>query len=60
MNNVKIVMIANTVIKSVAFICITVAAIWFKMPVLLWWYLVPTFVGYSYRSGAKEACHGEL
>jgi hypothetical protein len=32
---------SETLLICCAFICITVVAMWFELPRLLWWYLVP-------------------
>lgn len=40
----KTSLICDAIVKSVAFICITLAAIYFKQPSLLWWYIVPLFI----------------
>lgn len=34
-------LICNTIVRSVAFICITFAATYFRDSGLLWWYIVP-------------------
>lgn len=39
--------IANYICRAVAFVCITVATIYFQKPSLLWWYLLPFFMGLS-------------
>lgn len=33
--------ICNTIVRIVAFVCITYAALYLRNPKLLWWYLVP-------------------
>ena len=37
----------NALLRSVAFVCITVAAVFFESTSILWWYLVPAFMGLS-------------
>lgn len=37
----KTFLICNAIVRSVAFICITLATIYFQQPSLLWWYIVP-------------------
>ena len=44
----KIVMIANIIIHSVFFICVTVAAIMFSKPAILCWYVLGIFGGFNY------------
>ncbi len=36
--------IAKTVICAIAFVCITVIAIYFKNSNILWWYLLPGLI----------------
>lgn len=38
----KIIMIANIIIESVFYICVTIAAIYFGKPSILAWYLLST------------------
>ena len=38
--NQKIFLICNAIVRSVVFICITLAAIYFQQPDLLWWYII--------------------
>ena len=33
-------LICQTVVQSITVICITIAAIYFKNPGLLWWYII--------------------
>lgn len=40
----KTTIICEAVVKSVAFICITLATIYFKDTSLLWWYLAPLLI----------------
>ena len=40
----------NALLRSVAFVCITVAAIWFERAGILWWYIVPALMGLSGKS----------
>ena len=42
----------NCSLRAVAFICITIAAIYFKEIDILWWYLLPAFMALSKE--AKE------
>ena len=37
----KTFLICNVVVRIVAFICITYAALYLRNPKLLWWYIVP-------------------
>ena len=56
----KAVMIANTVIMSVYAICVTLAAVHFNNPGILWWYLMMGVIGFTYKSGSdgKENNNG--
>lgn len=45
----KTVMIANIIIRSVFFICVTVAAIMFSKPAILCWYVLGIFLGIEYK-----------
>ena len=40
----------NALLRSVAFVCITVAAVWFERAGILWWYIVPALMGLSTKS----------
>lgn len=41
--------ICNCIVRAVAFICITVAAIYFGIIGVLWFYLIPMFMGIDYH-----------
>jgi hypothetical protein len=43
----KTFLICNAIVRSVAFICITFASIYFRKPSLLWWYVVPVLMAPS-------------
>ena len=43
----KTFLICSVIVRSIAFICITLAAIYFKRPSLLWWYVVPLLMSPS-------------
>ena len=45
----KFVIIGNIIIKSIFALCVTVAAIYFRNPNILWWYMVVPFLGYDYK-----------
>ena len=47
----KAVMIANTIIMATYAICVTIAAVHFNNPSILWWYLMMGAIGFSYKSG---------
>lgn len=34
----------NALLRSVVFVCITVAAVIFESTSILWWYLIPAFM----------------
>ena len=46
----KTLIIMNEITRIAAFICITICAIYFQKTGLLWWYLVPLFMGLSYET----------
>ena len=46
-NIVSKVFLYNALMRSVAFVCITIAAVCFKSTSILWWYLVPALTGLS-------------
>ena len=46
----KIVIIGSIILKAIFFICVTIAAIYFQKPSLLWWYILGCFMGYEYES----------
>lgn len=43
------VMIANAVIMIGYAVCVTCAAVHFDNPKLLWWYVLLTMIGFSYK-----------
>lgn len=43
----KTFLICNAIVRSVAFICITFAAMHFQRAALLWWYIVPLLMSPS-------------
>ena len=51
----KIVMIANILIKTVFVICVTILSIMFNKTSLLWWLVLTPFLGYEYKT--KETDH---
>lgn len=46
----KMVMIANILIKVSFMICITILSIVFNKTSLLWWFLLVPFLGYDYHT----------
>jgi hypothetical protein len=50
----KIVMIANIVIKVCFVICVTILSIVFNKTSLLWWFALTPFLGYEYKSHPTE------
>lgn len=53
----KSVMVANTVIMTIYAVCVTCAAVYFDNPKLLWWYILLTMMGFTFKSkseGEKE------
>lgn len=54
-SNLKFVVLCDVIIKVAYCTCVTIAAINFDNPKLLWWYLLSFMFGYTYKSdGAKE------
>lgn len=45
----KIVMIANILIRTVFMVCVTVLAIMFNRTNILWWFLLTPLLGYEYK-----------
>lgn len=50
----KSIMIGNTIIKSVYTICVTVAAMHFDKPSLLFWLVMLIGIGYDFTSTNKN------
>lgn len=46
----KMVMIANILIKVSFMICVTILSIVFNKTSLLWWFLLAPFLGYDYHT----------
>lgn len=46
----KTVMFANAVIMSTYAVCVTLAAIHFNNPTILWWYVMLCFIGFTCKS----------
>lgn len=53
MKHFKFVYMCNCILRAVAFICITYAAIHFGKIGILWFYLMPMFMGMDYKSDEK-------
>ena len=49
-NAITKIFMYNALMRSVAFVCITVAAVWFERAGILWWYIVPALMGLSTKS----------
>lgn len=54
MKDFQIVYMWNSILRAVAFICITVAAVHFGKISILWFYLVPKFMGIEYRDSNES------
>lgn len=50
----KTVMFANMMIMAIYAVCVTFAATYFDNPKILWWYVLLTLIGFSYKSGGEE------
>lgn len=48
------VMIANAVIMTGYAVCVTCAAVHFDNPKLLWWYVLLTVIGFSYKGKQED------
>ena len=51
MNNYKFLFLCNALVRAVAFICISLVAIQFNKWGILFFYLVPVFMGIEYKGG---------
>lgn len=49
MSNFKVMFICNAIVRAIAFICVTVAAIQFNKIGVLWFYLIPLCMGIDYK-----------
>lgn len=54
MKDFKFAYMWNSILRAIAFICITVAAIHFGKVGILWFYLVPMFMGIEYKSDKES------
>ena len=46
----RVIMLANMVIMGTYAACVTYAAIHFNDPKILWWYVLLTCIGFSYKT----------
>lgn len=52
----KTIFIFNYITRTIVFICITIASIYFQKPSILWFYLLPALMGISTKeSGDIDA-----
>lgn len=49
-----VTILGNVAVKIGFSVCVTVAAIHFENPRLLWWYLLLLLLGFSYESHEKK------
>lgn len=49
MNEFKWTMLCNLITEATYIVCVTVAAMHFDKPSLLWWYIMVLFMGMSYK-----------
>lgn len=47
----KMVMIANVIIKVAFMVCITILSLKFESVKVLWWFLLTPFLGFEYSNG---------
>lgn len=50
----KTIFIAHCVVRAVAFICVTVAAMYFQKVSVLWWYIAPLLMELSCKTKEIE------
>ncbi len=50
----KTAMFVNMAIMTIYAVCVTYAAVYFNNPKILWWYVLMTLIGFSYKSGGTE------
>lgn len=55
---VKFTMLANVIVKSTFFICVTAAAIHFNKPSLLAWYILGAVIGYTFHGNGSALKSG--
>ena len=54
MKDFKTIYLINAFLRAITFICITYAAVKFDNYGLLWWYIVPFFMGIEYHDGEDK------
>lgn len=59
MSDLKFVVLFSAILKIAYCVCVTVAAIHFNDPGILWWYLLSFMFGYSYSSDNKKETNHE-
>lgn len=50
----KFVMLANILIMGIYATCVTYAATYFNDPKILWWYVLLTVIGFTYKTRGAE------
>ena len=50
----KVLFVCNAIVRAIAFICTTIAAIEFNKWGILFFYLVPMFMGIDYKTSKKR------
>lgn len=51
---VKTMIVGNIIMRSVFFICVTVAAIAFEKTGILWWYILGALMALDFKSRSKS------
>ena len=46
----KTIFIAHCITRAIAFVCVTIAAIYFQKASVLWWYLAPLLMELKYTT----------
>lgn len=49
MKDFKIVYLWNSILRAIAFVCITISAMHFNKIGILWFYIIPLFMGVEYK-----------
>jgi hypothetical protein len=59
MKDFKFVYLWNSILRAIAFVCITIAAIHFNAISILWFYLLPAFMEIEYKNTDKDNDNNE-
>lgn len=54
-NEAAVIMVfLSNLLRIVAFVCVTVVAIYFQNTSLLWWYVLPALMGCNVKTNGKD------